>query len=120
VRRGTGRRWRRRSNMRLCSVWALAIVTVTVILLFSNGLFLAACFFGACWNPFVAVGALRWAPMLKNVREKIVVAVVGLVLLGIGYWLSRQVTVYVYGLSILGLFFWIASAIFVLDVPLDW
>lgn len=106
--------------MRLCSVWALAIITIAVILFFSNGLFLAACFFGACWNPFVAVGALRWTPVLKSVRQRIVVVIVGLVLLGIGYWLSREVTVYVYGLPIHGLYFWLISAIIGFDVPLAW
>ena len=106
--------------LRLCSVWALTVIACTVILLFSNGLFLAACFFGTCWSPFVAIGALRWTLALSSVRQRIVVAVVSLVLLGIGYWLSREVTVYVYGVPILGLYFWLASAIVGFDVPRDW
>ena len=104
----------------MAGYYTIAVFSVAIAFMFSNGIGFALSFLGAAWIPCCAIGAIKLGIIAGDKQQKVGVPLVGLIPLAFGYWLSGKVDLHVFGHHLSGFGLFIVSCVIGLTVPLAW
>ena len=107
--------------MNLAVFYSLIVFAAAIGFVFSNGILFALNFLGAAYLPLIAAAGIKWGLVAGDSQQKVGVPIVGLILLGLGYWLSRDVSLQLFGYHVSGLTLVIIGALVgFIAIPTAW
>lgn len=105
----------------MAGLYLLAILSLTAILVFKNGILFALGFLGTTMIPCIATMAAKWGIIRGDARQKLFVPAFALLLLWVAYWLSRSVSLDAGGIHLPGIaLLAIGGIVGLVGVPLRW
>jgi len=105
----------------VAGLYFLAILSLTAIFVFKNGILFALGFLGTTMIPCIATVAAKWGIIRGDARQKLFVPAFALLLLWVAYWLSKSVSLDAGGIHLSGIALLAIGAIVgLVGVPLRW